>query len=181
MKGIVFSEFLEFVEQRFSPDTADDIIDAADLPSGGAYTAVGTYEHQEMLQLVSELSRATDTPAADLLLAFGHYLFGRLAATYPVFLEGTDDAFSFLQSVEKHIHVEVRKLYPDAELPQFDDAVPSPGSLELLYSSKRPLGDLAEGLIRGCCDHFGTSVEIAREDLPAETGSAVRFILTRRD
>ena len=45
MKGIVFTEFLEMVEDKFSADMVDDIIDDCDLASGGAYTAVGTYPH----------------------------------------------------------------------------------------------------------------------------------------
>lgn len=35
MKGVVFTEFLEMVEARFSADLVDDVIDAANLPSGG--------------------------------------------------------------------------------------------------------------------------------------------------
>lgn len=29
-------------------------------------------------------------------------------------------AFQFLKNIENYIHVEVRKLYPDAELPTFE-------------------------------------------------------------
>ena len=53
MKGIVFTEFLEMVEDRFSLDMVDDLIDDCDLPSGGVYTAVGTYSHEEIVALVS--------------------------------------------------------------------------------------------------------------------------------
>ena len=42
MKGIVFTEFLEMVEAQFGLDTVDAIIENSDLPSRGAYTAVGT-------------------------------------------------------------------------------------------------------------------------------------------
>ena len=35
MKGIVFTEFLEMVEDKFSPELADRIIEGAELPSGG--------------------------------------------------------------------------------------------------------------------------------------------------
>ena len=38
MKGVVFTEFLEMVEDIFSPDIADQIVEEADLPSGGVYT-----------------------------------------------------------------------------------------------------------------------------------------------
>lgn len=50
MKGIVFVEFLEMVESTFSAEMADDIIDACDLSSGGAYTSVGTYPHSEIVR-----------------------------------------------------------------------------------------------------------------------------------
>jgi hypothetical protein len=49
MKGMVFTEFLEMVEAKFSADMVDDIISDSDLPNGGAYTSVGTYDHSELV------------------------------------------------------------------------------------------------------------------------------------
>ena len=45
----------------------DDIIDASALPSGGAYTAVGTYHHGEMLALCSALAERTGEPVPALV------------------------------------------------------------------------------------------------------------------
>ncbi len=67
MKGLVFTEFLDMVEQRFSADMVDDIIEASDLPSGGAYTAVGTYSHSEIVALVQQLAIRTGIAVPDLL------------------------------------------------------------------------------------------------------------------
>jgi len=147
MKGLVFSEFIGFVEETFSPEVADDIIDASDLPSGGAYTTVGTYDHMEMLQLVAALSEKSNIPIPELVRSFGKHLFGRLARAYPQFLAGVETSFDFLQRVEDHIHVEVLKLYPDAELPHFECEASQPGRMTMIYRSQRPLADLAEGLI----------------------------------
>jgi len=58
MKGVVFTEFLDMVEAKFSADMVDDIIDDAKLASGGAYTAVGTYPHSEMVALGVALALA---------------------------------------------------------------------------------------------------------------------------
>src|SRR5262245_35992633 len=52
MKGVVFTEFLEMVGAKFGEDMVDDVILACELPSGGAYTSVGTYDHQELFALV---------------------------------------------------------------------------------------------------------------------------------
>ncbi len=42
MKGTVFTEFLEMVENILSPELADLIIEQSDLHSEGAYTSLGT-------------------------------------------------------------------------------------------------------------------------------------------
>ena len=49
--------------------------------------------------------------------------------------------------------------------------------MTLVYLSKRHFADLAEGLIRGCARPFNENISITREQLPADEGSRVRFIL----
>lgn len=178
MKGVVFTEFIEMVEDTFSYEVADHIIEASDLPSGGVYTSLGTYDHQEMVQLVTHLSAQTDVPVSDLVQAFGKHLFSRFVEGYPQFFAGVPTAFDFLKGIEEHIHVEVLKLYPDAQLPTFDCQNGTPGRLEMTYKSQRPFADLAEGLIVGCIEHFGENIEYVREDLPGTPGTSARFILT---
>jgi len=180
MKGIVFSEFIEMVENRFSPEIADEIIVAANLPSGGMYTAVGTYDHGEMLALVAQLSGRTNTPSADLVQTFGTYLFGRFYDLYPAFFVGVDCTFDFLSQIEEHVHAEVRKLYPDAELPKFDIDRPDADTLEMTYRSRRPFADLALGLIRGCAAHYEEHLAIEQFDLSEEGRTHVRFTLRRQ-
>lgn len=179
MKGIVFTEFIEMVEQAFSPETADRILDECDLPSGGAYTTVGTYDHQEMVAMVVKLSELTGVPVPTLIKSFGNYLFGRFHALYPGFFAGVGSAIDFLAHIEDIIHAEVRKLYPDAELPRFEVSRPDGDTLVLTYHSDRHLGDLAEGLIETCIAHFAQPLNLVREDL-AEPGQPIRFTLRRQ-
>lgn len=179
MKGMVFTTFLEMVDEQFSPEVTETIIEAAELPSGGAYTAVGTYHHLEMVRLVSELERVTGKTGSELLKAFGEYLFAKLARGYPTFFVDARDAFSFLDGIERTIHTEVRKLYPDAELPSFQCAYPDGDTQCLTYRSARCFGDLAEGMIAGCIQHFGERIAVEREDLTSE-GSHVQFTLRRQ-
>jgi hypothetical protein len=182
MKGIVFREFLDMVESQFGMEVADQIIEEADLPSGGAYTSVATYDHNEILKLVGQLHRATGLPVPDLVSAFGRHLFGRFHTLYPAFFQGADGAFDFLERVESIIHIEVRKLYPDAELPVFECTRPAPGQLVMLYRSQRPFADLAGGLIQGCIEHFGEPIVVRREELPPGPNGEHRalFELTKR-
>lgn len=181
MKGIVFTEFLEMVERRFSPEIADRIIEASELASGGAYTSVGTYDHGELIKLVTRLSAETGVAVPDLVREFGRELFGQFHLKYADFFEGLHSTFEFLSKIEGYIHVEVRKLYSDAELPRFEISAPDARRLVLVYRSSRPFGDLAEGLIRGCIDHFGEKIDIQREDLSDSRETCVRFFLTKND
>ena len=87
-------------------------------------------------------------------------------------------SFDLLQSLNNLIHREVAKLYPDAELPRFDVIERSADRLTLVYESRRPFADLAEGLIRACGHHFGQNLTVARENLPADGPIRVRFTLT---
>ena len=181
MKGIVFTEFLEMVEGKFSPELADRIIERAELASDGVYTAVGTYDHVEMVKLVSCLSTETGIDTADLLRSFGAYMFERFYVLFPKYFEGIKSSFGFLEKIEDYIHVEVRKLYPEAELPSFQCNSSQPGSLRLTYRSTRPFATLAEGLIRGCVAHYRETADIEIEDLSNGAGTAARFHITRRE
>lgn len=170
MKGIVFTEFLDLVDDAFGQDVSEEILDAAAPESGGAYTAVGTYDFSELAGLVAALSRTTGTPIGELLRTYGRHLFGRLATGYPTLLEGIRSPFELLESVDGVIHVEVRKLYPDAELPHFESTRSEGGALILTYRSRRPLGDLAFGLIEGCLAHFGVSADLRSAPIEGEDG-----------
>ena len=180
MKGMVFTEFLEMVEEKFSPDMAERIIESAELESGGAYTTVGTYDHHEMIALVTCLSRETGIPASQLIRTFGEHLFERFHHLFPNYFDGVPSAFDFLRHVNDYIHIEVRKLYPDAELPTFACETPLPDQLSMTYRSTRPFAPLAEGLIRGCIAHYGEPIEVGIEDLSDGAGTAARFLLTRK-
>ncbi|MFK7935391.1 MAG: heme NO-binding domain-containing protein [Saprospiraceae bacterium] len=179
MKGIVFTEFLTMIEQQHGYDLVDELLVESDLPSGGIYTAVGTYAHSEMVTLVSGLSQKTQTPLPNLLKAFGRYLFGTFKKGYPAFLSAAGNAFDFLESIEKYIHVEVRKLYPDAELPRFQTRVIDEKTLEMIYHSDRRMADFAEGLIESSLEHYNEPAEIQREDVERD-GSEVRFLICKK-
>ncbi len=180
MKGVVFTEYLEMVESAFGPAVADRMITEANTPSAGVFTAVGTYDHTELVAMVVRLSAITATPADALVRAFGEHLFGRFAVLFPRFFVGVTSPFAFLSGLESYIHPEVRKLYPDADLPRFEPVPVSDQRMDLIYRSSRHFADLAEGLIRGCAKHFGQPLGVRREVITdGVAGQAIRFVLTR--
>lgn len=176
MKGIVFTEFLEMVESSYGLETVDTIIENCELPSGGAYTSVGTYDFNEMVSLLTELSNQTGVAHQELLYLFGHYLFGGLVAAHPEVVSSYSNPIGLLNCIEDHIHIHVRKLYPDAELPEFKILSKTENSLEMIYMSSRGLYALAHGLIEKTFEHFGKTVKVDYK-LLNENGTEVKFAI----
>ena len=179
MKGMVFTEFLELVERTRSPELVDTLIDECNLPSGGAYTAVGNYDHREMVTLIVALSRHTGQSVTEVLHWFGQNLFVSLSTGFPEFFRDKTHPFEVLVGIESVIHTEVRKLYPDAELPSFETHQPDDRTLVLDYHSPRCMDDLAHGLIDGCLDRFDLQVTLTRQPLGASQADGTRFTLVR--
>lgn len=180
MKGVVFTEFQEMIEGQFGIEMYDRLVQACVLSTDGAYTSVGTYDHSELLQLVQQLSSETEVEVANLVRVFGEHLFSTFAKGYPQFLDGVESGIEFLASVEDYIHVEVRKLYPDAELPKFEFEQVDEGRWELRYASTRPFADLAHGLISATIEHFEDELDLDRFDPPGNPGMEATFILTSK-
>ncbi|AQG81594.1 heme NO-binding domain-containing protein [Spirosoma montaniterrae] len=178
MKGIVFTEFLEMVEEKFGYELVDLLLCEESLASGGVYTAVGTYDHGEMVTLVTNLSQQTGLPVPELLRTYGRYMFASFTRSYRPFVERATSAFELLSSVHHYIHVEVRKLYPDAELPHFTVEQPAANHLTMRYESERRLSDFAHGLIEGCLTHFNEKATVVQKKLTSD-GTVVLFDIVK--
>ena len=163
MKGIVFTEFLELVEEKFGYEMVDKIIRESDLESNGIYTSIGTYDSAEMHTMVGKLNELTEVPIPKLLNLFGHHLFATFAKNYSTFFQPFSHAFDFLKTLHNHIHVEVQKLYPDAELPDFEYDRISDNQLVMIYTSKRKMSDLAVGLLEACHQYYEHDFSITAE------------------
>ena len=179
MKGVVFTGFLDLVEDNFGYQMVDKIITDSDLPSGGVYTSIGTYPHREIVQLVMQLSKHTEIPVSTLLKLYGQHFFSVLTNQYGHFLTKVTSAFQLLESIDNHIHIEVKKLYPDAELPNFETTRLDENTLEMLYTSERKMADFAEGLIESCLKYYNEKGLIEKTNI-TEDGSKVRFLITKQ-
>ena len=179
MKGMIFCEFLEMVEGSFGLVVMDEMVESTDLPSGGIYTAVGTYDHQELIAMVIRLSQITETPLPELLLAYGQNLFSKLMDSLPGLLQDNQDCFEFIKNIDSHIHVEVEKLYPEAELPSLSFDTIDDNNMVLHYQSCRPFATVAHGLLLGCSVYYdnGFSVDVVNSDQASD--NEISFRLTR--
>jgi len=179
MKGLVFTELLEMAETVLTEDEIDAILDAAPLQSGGAYSRVGNYGCHELITLVMAFSHKLNLSPETLQQKFGHWMFKSFAKGYPEFLTGRSGAFEMLEAIEDEVHVEVRKLYPDAELPKFETRRVGPDSLVMSYSSERPLKHFCLGLIEACVEYFEESASISLLENDGGEANVAEFLIKK--
>lgn len=181
MKGLIFTGFIEFVEEQFGESFVDDMIDALPLSTEGAYTAVGTYPATELLDMIGYIDQNRDVDIPEMAKACGQRTFHTLAERYPDLVSEFKDSFECIYQVDQVIHKNVRKLYPDAELPDLNAMLDDSGNrLTVEYRSSRPLMYLAHGLLLGCIEHYGDSVTVQMTG-HVESGNEADFLLIKHE
>ncbi|GHC47042.1 heme NO-binding domain-containing protein [Ulvibacter litoralis] len=178
MKGILFTEFLQLVEDKYGLAVVDELIQKSELSTDGAYTAVGRYEFSEMLSLLHNLSQYTKLSIDDLLLAYAEHFFIVLKRDYLHILEKYTDPLEMLSSIEGHIHVEVLKIYPDADLPKFQIIEKTDTNLIMIYSSSKAMYSFGLGLMHKTFEYFNANATIEMEKIK-DDGTEVKFVITK--
>ncbi|WP_136439272.1 heme NO-binding domain-containing protein [Pacificoceanicola onchidii] len=179
MKGLVFTELLEMAEAAVGEEVVDEVLDGLELETGGAYSSVGSYPCSELFAIVGALSEKTGMSGEALQVAFGHWMFDRFVVGYPAFFESKRSALEMLDAIEGEVHVEVRKLYPDAELPRFETEWLGEDALQMDYRSPRPLMAFCRGLVEACVKHFEQPMDIEEHASEQVEGHGARFVIRR--
>jgi hypothetical protein len=160
MKGIVFNLLEEIVRENYGEETWDALLDEADL--SGAYTSLGSYPDEHLGRLVAAASTALSLPPNEIVRWVGREALPRMARRFPHFFALHTSARSFVLTLNDIIHPEVRKLYPGANVPEFEfDATGE--ALVMHYRSARKMCAFAQGLVEGAGAYYGETVEFAHE------------------
>ena len=151
MKGVVFTEFLDLVEQRHGLGAVDAMLLAASLPNGGAYTAIGNYDEREIVLLAEALAAQLRRPVDEVLRNYGRHLGTVLVQRFPRAFGNRDSAPAFLASLETSLPEVLQRC---SRLEPSDHGTASGGGPRVLqYTAGRSLGSLAHGLLEGCLVH----------------------------
>ncbi len=161
MKGIIFRLAGQAVSDAHGEDTWDDLLDVAG--AHGSYTSLGNYPDAELFRIVGAASQKLGVPPPHVVRWIGASVVPMMAAQHPDFFAPHTCTRTFLLTLNTVIHPEVRKLYPEAEAPDFDFDTSDPDVLRMTYRSARKMCAFAEGLIEGSARHYGEQVEIGHE------------------
>lgn len=154
MKGIIFNLLESFIVDRWGEERFERILSRCPLHTTTAFVGPGTYPDSDLFTLVEGATEELGIDTQTALRAFGRYALPRLAAKFDVFVRDHRHPKSFLCTLDGIIHVEVRKLFAQAEPPHIWHEDPAPDALVLHYRSQRKLCSMFEGLLEGTGDYF---------------------------
>jgi Haem-NO-binding len=156
VKGIIFNLLEQIVRREYGDTIWDDLLETAQVD--GAYTSLGNYPDDHLYRLVHSASSALNLPPDAIIKWFGRNALPLLAHKYPQFFDPHQSTRTFLLTLNDVIHTEVRKLYPGAEVPEFDYDTSSATVLLMGYRSPRKLCLLAEGFTEAAAAHYGETL-----------------------
>jgi hypothetical protein len=160
MKGVIFGLLESFVHARWGEDTFEEILASTPLETQEPFVGPGTYPEVDLRRLFDTLVARAGADPRQIWLDFGRFCVPVLAAKHPVFFPQGMDAISFLHSLDRIHHVELKKLVADAQPPRLRCRDLAPGRLLIEYDSRSRFCDFAEGLLHGIASHFGSEAEI---------------------
>ncbi|WFF41705.1 guanylate cyclase [Salinicola endophyticus] len=159
MKGLIFVELMNFLDEQLGEDITERVVAAASLPNEAAFTAVGNYPSHYASALVAAAARLTGSDATTMCEDFGRFIFLRFEKRFPHLLERYRSARELLEHVQGHIHEEVKVIYPDASPPQVETHSDIEG-YTVTYRSHRGFAHIAYGLVAQCISFYSEESDV---------------------
>jgi predicted hydrocarbon binding protein len=178
MKGIIFNLLEQFITERFGDEMYEKILSECNLKTEEPFVGPGSYPEEDLMALVDKVVEKMGVPLPEALRAFGRFCLPKLAERFPEFLTPHKHPKAFLKTIDSVVHLEVKKLYSDAEPPSFAYDDPSPERLIIRYRSKRRLCQFMEGLIEGVADYYRSPIKYKQTSCMLEGSEVCVFELT---
>jgi len=158
VKGLVFNLFEDYIRDNLGDEKLEEILDGCALKTAEPFVGPGSYPDEDLLAIIDKTVAVMGTTHSQILHAYGRYCVPKLAQKYPAFFNQHRHPKTFLKTVNSIHSVEVKKLYADAEPPQFIIEDVSPDRLAMQYRSRRGLCHLVEGMIEGLAEHYDSPI-----------------------
>ena len=177
MQGSIFTAFSDMIIEKMGMDQWNELINTTTPASGGAYTKGAQYEDSELVNMVVVLSEKTGLAVESLIQSFGEYLFTSLYNSCPSDMSKVTSLRDFLLMIDSVIHVEVKRLHPQAYLPKFEYEDGENNTLIMYYRSKRKLCHVSVGLINGAAKHFQEKIHISHPECMHDGAERCKLII----
>lgn len=160
MRGIIFKAYCEFIREKLDPKSLDKLLTSENYPNKGGFSALGNYKTSYMVLLIDQSTKLFNSSKNEILRSFGRFTYSYLHKRFKkIYLDESeilnlDNPYDFLENLNTLHFSELKKLYPNANFPEFEIDRIGSEHIVLEYSSFRDLPYLTYGLIEGCLEFF---------------------------
>ncbi len=177
MKGMIFNLLEDFIVEGWGPERFEKIMELCPVHAQVPYVGPGTYPDANLMSIIEKTTAELGLGNAEALRRFGRFAFPKLAQKFSVYTQNHRHPKTFLKAVDGVIHVEVRKLFANAEPPRITFEDPAPDRLILHYNSRRQLCPFFAGLVEGCGDFYKVPIAQAQVECAREGAPSCQFAL----
>lgn len=160
MKGIILNIFEKYIIEKHNNSYLEHILQSSNLTSDGIFISAETYPDEDLVSLITHYCKLNDLNINHFQKTLGEYTLKQFSLRYPAFFEHYNHPIEFLKSLNSTIHVEVKKLYHEAQTPNINIEEFKDGNLTITYKSKRQMTDFMEGLLLGAINHYGYKIKL---------------------
>ena len=173
MKGTVVASWLTSGRRLFGDDVVDKALEKYGLKPDRIFTPLEDVDDSLAVGLVEFMGHKAGKSPEQIWEIMGQENILTFTKFYPGFFRH-ENAYHFLKSMND-VHAIVMKRVKGATPPILDLTPIDSNTAQLVYRSKRQMGNYLKGLLKGVFDHFKEKVEVK---IVSQNGSEIKFELT---
>lgn len=178
MHGIIFKELKDYVEKNVGGGAWEKLMVEAGL-GRKIFLPTQAYADEDIVKLVTAASKATGSPAGDILHSFGEYITPQLIKLFGALIKPDWKTLDLLEHTENTIHRVVRLQTPGAAPPKLVAERVSDDEVVIRYTSERRMCSLAKGIISGVANHYGDDITVEEPSCMLQGASECRISVRR--
>ncbi|WP_185816899.1 heme NO-binding domain-containing protein [Hymenobacter metallilatus] len=178
MHGTIFTLLKRYVQTQYDHSTWIRLLEVSGLTAAD-FDHKHVYPDEHMYRLVGEAATMTGLSADELHEKFGEYLVPDLMYMYQRLLQPEWTTLDMLEHTESTMHRQVRQEHTENAPPVLHVTRVSADELFIDYVSKRRMGGLAVGIVRGVAKYYDEADQISVEPTTSENGEQVRIRVRR--
>ncbi|RSK34559.1 hypothetical protein EI290_07995 [Hymenobacter metallilatus] len=176
--GTIFTLLKRYVQTQYDHSTWIRLLEVSGLTAAD-FDHKHVYPDEHMYRLVGEAATMTGLSADELHEKFGEYLVPDLMYMYQRLLQPEWTTLDMLEHTESTMHRQVRQEHTENAPPVLHVTRVSADELFIDYVSKRRMGGLAVGIVRGVAKYYDEADQISVEPTTSENGEQVRIRVRR--
>ena len=178
MHGTIFTLLKRYVQTQYDHSTWIRLVEAAGI-SAVDFDHKHVYPDEHMYALIGHAAELAGIPADELQEKFGEYLVPDLIYMYQKLMDPGWRTLEMLEHTEKVMHTRVRQEHLENAPPVLDVRRTGPSEVVVEYVSKRRMGALAVGIVRGLATYFDEADRIEVTPTTREDGQHVHIRVRR--